>query len=168
MLCCSGTALQAQFARARVWLPGWPSQIAIDTMTTSVEEIPAPVGKAYHAMVAVFDELKIPVDMKDSSAHSLVANLAIVKMHSLAGSSISRWYSCGEGMTGPNADTYRITTAIAVFIDAKDASSSKLRAGSAAGGQDVQGNAKEPIQCFTKGTLEAFLVQKVRARLATP
>jgi hypothetical protein len=168
LLCCTGTALQAQFARARVWLPGWPSQIAIDTMTTSVEEIPAPVGKVYHAAVAVFDELKIPVDIKDSTARSMVANLAIVKTHSLAGSQISRWYSCGDGMTGPNADSYRITMAIAVFIDAKDPSTSKIRIGSAGGGQDMQGNAKDPIQCFSKGTIEAFIIQKVKARAAAP
>jgi hypothetical protein len=168
MLCCSGSALQAQFARARVWLPGWPSQIAIDTLTTSVEDVAAPAGKVYRAAIAVFDELKIPADMKDSSARSMVANLAIVKTHALAGSQISRWFSCGDGMTGPNADSYRVTTALAVFIDAKDASTSRIRVGSAAGGQDMQGNAKDPIQCLSKGTLEVFIVQRIRARAATP
>ncbi len=166
LVCCNAAALNAQFARARVWLPGWFSQIAIDTMTTSVEEVAAPAGKVYSAVIATFDELKVPVDMKDSSSHAIVANLQLVRSHTFAGSPLSRWYSCGDGMTGPNADSYRVTIALAVFIDEKGASASRFRAGSAAGAKDMQGSAKDPIQCFTKGTLEAMIIDKVKKRVA--
>lgn len=158
---CAST-LGAQYARARVWPPGFKTQLALDTIGLP-NDIAAPVGKTFRAVVAAFDELKIPLDTRDSLG-GMVGNMNLVRTHSMAGSQLSRWFNCGTGITGPNADNWRMYIALAALLDRLSADSTRLRIGMVAGAQDMQGNSKEPVQCSTSGALEASLLQLTKAR----
>lgn len=165
-LCMSASALGAQYARARVWLPGFATQLALDTIGLAVE-IAAPAGKTYRAVVAAFDELKIPLDTKDS-ARGMVGNLTLVRTRNIAGSSLSRWFDCGTGITGRNAESWRLYIAIAALLDPLPEGRTRLRIGMAAGAQDMQGNSKEPVACSTSGGLEAKFQELIAARVSAP
>ena len=165
-LCAGASALSAQYARARAWPPGFPTQVALDTVGLPVQ-IAASAGTTYRAVIAAFDEMKIPLDIKDSIS-GLVGNSKIVQAHSLAGSQMSRWFNCGTGMTGPNADTFRLYIAVAALLDKVTADTTRLRIGMVAGSQDMGGNSKEPVACATTGNLEEKLVELIRARVSKP
>jgi hypothetical protein len=165
-LCASASALSAQNVRARVGRAGFPTQIALDTIGLPVQ-IAAPAGKTYRAVIAAFEELKIPITTKDS-INGLVGNFSLVLAHSLAGSQMSRWFNCGIGMTGPNADTFRLDIAVAALLDKVTADTTRLRIGMVAGAQDMQGNAKEAVPCATSGALEQKLEELIRARVSKP
>lgn len=165
-LCAGSSALSAQYARARVWPPGFPTQVALDTIAVPVM-IAAPVGKVYSAVIAAFDEYKIPIVTKDS-ANLMVGNSEITQMHRFAGSTLSLWFNCGMGMTGPNADTYRLYIAIAALLDRMSADTTRLRIGLIAGAKDMQGNAKDAVGCATSGRLEQKLVESIQARVSKP
>jgi hypothetical protein len=155
-----------QVARARVWPPGFPTQVALDTIGLPVQ-IAAPAGKTYRAVVAVFEELKIPLVTKDST-HGLLGNSSIVQAHRFAGSQMSRWFDCGNGMTGPNADTYRLYIAIAALLDKVTADTTRLLIGLVAGAEDMGGNSKDPVACATSGALEQKLEELIRTRVSKP
>jgi hypothetical protein len=165
-VCSSVHTLGAQSARARVWPPGFQTQIALDTVGLPVL-IEAPVGKTYRAVIEAFEALKIPVDVKDS-IKGVVGNSKIVQAHSMAGSQMSRWFNCGTGMTGPNADTFRLYIAVAALLDKVTADTTRLVIGMVAGSQDMGGNSKEPVPCATSGNLEQKLVELIQARVKKP
>ena len=165
-LSLSASALGAQYARVRVWPPGFQTQLALDTIGLP-NEIAAPIGKTYGAVIAAFDELKIPLDTRDS-LRGIVGNLMLVRTRSMAGSQLSRWFNCGTGLTGPNADSWRMYIAVAAILDRQAADKTQLRIGMVAGAQDMQGNAKEPVACSTSGALEAKILELVKARVSAP
>ena len=166
-LTAAGSPAAAQYARARVWPPGFTTQLALDTMTTPTE-LDAPYGKVFTAAVAAFDEMKIVVDMRDS-LRGVVGNLAIKKSSSFAGAQLSRWFNCGQGMTGPNADNFRLYIAIAALLD-RVASNNRtaIRVAMVAGAQDMQGNAKDAVACGSSGALELKILDAVKKRLTAP
>jgi hypothetical protein len=166
-LVVTAEALPGQNPRARVWLPGFTTQAALDTLTVP-EELDAPYGKVYTAVVAAFDELKIPLDTRDS-ARGVVGNLTLTKRVSLAGSSMSRWLNCGTGITGPNADNWRIYIAVVALLDRVSTSNkTQIRVAMLAGSQDMQGNSKDPVVCASSGGLETKVLELVKKRISAP
>ena len=156
----------AQMMRARVFPPGFQNQQALDTLGRAVQ-VGVPAGRVFTAAIAAFGDLKIPVTSSDS-LHGMVANLGIRQSRTLAGSQMSRWLSCGEGMTGPNADSFRIYAALAVLLDKGAADSTKVQIGFLAGSEDMQGNMKAPVPCGSTGAIEEKLMGLIMARLSKP
>ena len=163
-LCAS--SLGAQFARVRVWPPWYQTQLALDTIGPP-SMIAAASGKTFRAVVAAFDEIKIPLDTRDSLG-GVVGNLNLVRTHNMAGSQMSRWFNCGTGITGPNADNWRLYIAVAALLDRVGADTTRIRIGMVAGAQDMQGNSKEPVMCSTSGALESRLLELTKARASAP
>jgi hypothetical protein len=163
----NAAVLPAQYARARVWLPGYQTQLALDTLTPPTA-LDAPYGKVYTAAIAAFNELKIPLDTRDS-IRGLVGNLSLKKTGSLAGEQMSRWMNCGVGMTGPNADNWRIYIAVAALLDrVAETNKTAIRVALAASAQDMQGNAKDPVTCGSSGGIEARILESVQKRISAP
>ena len=165
-LALTTTAAGAQFARVRVRPPGFAEQVALDTLMQPLE-FNAAYGKVYSATLAVFDELKIPMTTKDS-VKGVIGNLELKKSSSLAGSQMSRWINCGAGMTGPNADNFRIWLSVAIMLNqTKGQASTHIRAGLVAGAEDMQGHAMAPIGCASSGALEQLLLERIRQKAGT-
>jgi hypothetical protein len=162
-LAVTTTTASAQFARVRVRPPGFAEQVALDTLMQPLE-FNAPYGKLYSATLAVFDDLKIPMTTKDS-LKGVVGNLELKKTGSLAGSQMSRWMNCGAGMTGPNADNFRIWLSVAVMLNqTKGQTSTHIRAGLVSGAEDMQGHSMAPIGCASTGALEQILLEKIKQK----
>lgn len=150
-------------ARLRTGIPGFPDPIALDTVA-QYREFKAPMGAVFTATLAAYKALDIPITVRDS-AHGTVGNLSWIKMRQLAGKTMSTSFNCGSGMTGPNADAYRLTIATVVLIEGLPNGGSKVGIAFVAGAQDVQGAAKDPVPCGTNGYVESQLEQLIRSKL---
>lgn len=154
------TALWGQAYRARVRLPTHSQVIALDTLAIRTD-LAAPVAEVFAVTAAVLDaELKIELKTRDSTA-GMVGNLELIKMRKLGRQPLSRYVSCGVGMTGPNADNYRVYLAVIAFVDPLPEKRTRLGVAVAAGAQDVQGNSKQPIACSSTGALEGHVRRTV-------
>lgn len=129
--------------------------------------LPASAGAVFFAARQVFFEMKIPTPLADSARGYLV-NGRFIKLRSLAGEPLSKFLNCGAGMTGPNADNFRITMAIAALIDAKGPNSTRLRLTALAGAESTEGASKSAIACGSSGILEDRILKTIRAKLGTP
>lgn len=160
------TALPAQTYRARVWLPAYPNVIALDTIAVR-SEFPAPRLEAFKVTAAVMElELKIDLKIRDSTA-GVVGNMELVKMRSFGRSPLSRYVSCGHGITGPNADRYRVYLALVAFVDTVPDKGTRLGVSLAAAAQDIEGSSKQPVKCASTGALEGQIRRLVAARFGT-
>ncbi|MGQ0649744.1 MAG: hypothetical protein ACT4P7_19500 [Gemmatimonadaceae bacterium] len=149
------TSLGAQRSRMRVALPGFGAQIVMDTVGEMID-VDAPPSKVFRAATLVFRNLKIPVDVSDSTAGFLGA-AKLTRTRNLAGSALSRYLECGSGMTGPRADSHRVMMPLLVFIDPAPNERSRMRIAMVASAQDNSGTSNSPVQCGSTGALEGQL-----------
>lgn len=146
-----------------VRLPGHPAPLALDSGTVDAI-LPASAGAVFFAARQVFFELKIPTPIADSARGYLI-NGRFIKLRSLAGSPLSTFVNCGSGMTGPNADSYRVTMAIAALIDATGPNTSRLRLTVLAGAENTEGVSKAAVACGSSGLLEERLLRTIRLKI---
>lgn len=149
--------------RLRASLPGFPDPVALDTVA-QFREFRAPMGAVYTAAVATLKELDIPMAVQDS-LHGIVGSLSYTKMRRLAGKQMSQSVSCGSGMTGPNADSYRIYLATMVMMEPTATGGTKVAIALVASAQDIQGSSKDPVPCGTSGFTETTIENAIRARV---
>ena len=156
-------AAVAQPYKARVRLPGFAQIIAMDTIAVRTD-VPASRLEVFQvAAAAIETEFKIELKIRDSTA-GLVGNMELVKLRTLGRSPMSRYVSCGSGMTGPNADSYRIYLAIIAMVDSIAPDKTRLGVALAAAAQDLQGSSKQPIACGSTGALEGQVRRLVAGR----
>lgn len=158
-----GQPRSQELTRLRTALPGFPDPIALDTVA-QFKELAAPIGPVFSAAVAALKALDIPIAIRDS-ARGTVGNLAWTKMRQLAGRQMSASFNCGSGMTGPNADAYRLTIAAVVMIEGLANGHSKVGVALVASAQDVQGASKDPVPCGTTGFTELRIEELMRQKL---
>lgn len=161
LLLSADVAAQAQTAfRSRVGLRGFRDPIALDTLASDYA-IAAPTGKTFAAAAQVFKTLGLTVAVRDSMG-GLIGNEEFSKTRTLAGSQMSTWLNCGSGMTGPNADSYRITIALMVIIDPAANGTTRMRIGMVGSGANTVGSSTEPVACGTTGRLEEKMAQMIK------
>lgn len=154
----------AQDYRVKVMLPGWSRlPLALDTVATPIE-IDAPAGRVFAALAAAMDELKIPVNIRDSVG-GLVGNATLKQMYAFAGFPMARIQNCGIGAMGPNASSYRVHMALVGFIDELGPSKTRLRIAFAAGAADISGASKDATMCRSTGALEERLADLVKMKV---
>lgn len=163
LLVCA-TPLAAQKTRNIIVVPGQMTQVVTDT-TGTVFEIPYPMGQVYKALLAVFKELKLPADIQDT-AKGHVESDVFYRSGSLAGKQISTYLGCGEGITGPYADSDRIYMVATSTVAKKDDSNSTLRSVLLGGAVKVSEGARQPMACESTGRLEIRIQQMVLKKLA--
>lgn len=148
---------------AAVRLPGHASSMSLDSGAVDVT-LPASAGAVFFAARQVFFELQIPTPMADSARGYLI-NGRFTKFRSLAGSPLSTYLNCGSGMTGPNADAFRVTMAIAAFFDATGPNTSRLRLTVLAGAESTEGVSKSAVACASTGVLEERVLRTIRVKI---
>jgi hypothetical protein len=156
--------LSAQRSRTVVIVPGKLTEVITDTMGTAYE-VPYPPSRVYSVVLAAFKELKIPADVQDS-AGGRVESKVFHRRGDLAGKQISTWLSCGEGITGPYADTYRVYLTAMTTVEPKGEDSSTIRTILLAGAVNVADGARQPMACESTGRLEIRLHRLVLQRAA--
>ena len=146
-----------------VRLPGHSAPVPLDSGAVDTV-LPASAGAVFFAARQVFFELKIPVPIADSTRGYLI-NGRFIKLRELAGFPLSTYLNCGSGMTGPNADSFRVTMAIAAFVDGTGPNASRLRLTVLAGAESTEGVSKSAIACGTSGLLEERILKTIRSKI---
>jgi hypothetical protein len=146
-----------------VRLPGHAAPMSIDSGGVDVP-LTASAGAVFFAARQVFFELKIPTPLADSARGYLI-NGRFIKLRELAGFPLSTYVNCGSGMTGPNADSFRVTMAIAALIDATGPNASRLRLTVLAGAESTEGVSKSAVACSSSGLLEERLLKTIRLKI---
>ncbi|MCC7132745.1 MAG: hypothetical protein IT352_08870 [Gemmatimonadales bacterium] len=76
---------------------------------------------------------------------------------------VSDFLSCGEGLTGPNADTWHVSYTMGVEILPGAANKSRLVMSFTAEAIDVPNGRNDRVPCATTGRLELQLVKRLRS-----
>lgn len=152
----------AQVPKIRAAVPGYQTAVSLDSVATNVD-ILASRGALFAATSGVFEELKIPIDTRDS-LQGIVGISRTDKMRSFAGMRMSQILDCGAGMTGLNADNWRIYMTVYAFVEGKE-DKSKLHVAFVAGAKDVEGASKDAVSCGSTGAFESMFADRVKKRL---
>ncbi len=158
------TVLVAQPPTLLVKLRAFPVQVALDTMVFAREKVEATPAEAFAALRAVYTELKIPRSVADS-ANGQIGTLRLVRTFTIGDERMSAYLNCGAGLTGANADSWRITMGIASFVRTASDGKTTVATGLVAQAEDMGGASKEPVMCGSSGLLEARIAKMVAARL---
>ena len=153
-------------ARVRVVLPAFTQPIAMDTII-SLTEFEAPAGRVWSAAARVFYDYKIPTDVRDS-ARGVVGTVAYTKSSYFQDFMMSAVLNCGMSITGPNADNFRITSALVAIVFPGEAGKTRLGVGFVGSGVDMRGHASDPVICASTGRVESDVANRVRVLLSKP
>jgi hypothetical protein len=152
--------------RVRVNLPAYPSAVAIDTIML-VTTHDAPAARVYRAAERAFAELKIPIDTRDSTI-GVLGIKRFNKSTSLAGQPMSKLLNCGTGLTGPNADNFRISMAVITVSYPTAPDRAKLGVGFVGSAVDMRGSSSDPVACASTGWLENEIAIRVEKAIKVP
>lgn len=158
-------SLDAQAQRPRVKFPAYQFDIALDTLVFTRDTVSAPAAQTFAAVRAAYAALRIPREWADS-ANGQLGTLRLRASTSLAGQRLSRYFNCGQGLTGDHADMWRLSIAMVTFVQPADGGVVRVGTGLAAQAQDMAGASKDPVGCGSTGLLEARVMQLVREALA--
>jgi len=156
--------LSAQRTRTVVVVPGQLTEVITDTMGTPYE-VPFAPSRVWPAVLAAFKELKIPTEIKDSALGRVESNV-FYRRGDLGGRQLSTYLSCGDGITGPYADSYRVYMIAMTSVSPKGEDRSTIRTIFLAGAVNVTEGARQPMACESTGRLEIRLHKLVIAKAA--
>jgi hypothetical protein len=164
ILAASVVALTTAPARAqvRITLGAWHEPILLDTLRQDHELRVAP-EKVYEATLKAFAELQVPTGRTDGKA-GIVGSERFERSRALGNLLLSKLYNCGEGPTGPFADSFRLEIAVVAWVSPAPAGS-KLGVATVASARDVSGVAHPSRACYSTGVLETKILEAV-TRLA--
>lgn len=154
----------AQRLLVRVRMQAFPHEIALDTLAFSKEVLAATPQAVFAAVQGVYTELKVPREIADSLA-GVVGARRFRTSGSIGGERYSVYLNCGEGLTGANADVWRLTIAIATFIEPVGEGRTRIGTGFVAAAQDMGGASKDPVACGSFGLLESRIARMVKEKL---
>lgn len=157
--------VHAQTIPVRVRLPGYNQPLSLDSAATRPEAIAASRDVTSAAVKAVLEELSVPVTTEDA-ATGLVGNTGFTLLRRLGNERLSKYLSCGVGLSGQQADTWRVTIALMVWIDGGSGSTSRVKIGLLAGTRDVDTGSRRSAGCGSTGALEVLIVDRIRKRVA--
>ena len=162
--CLGPQVSSAQIRRSVEVVPGQMMQVIIDTIGTPYQ-VPFPRAKVFQAVIAVFKELKVPMVAGDSVAGRVSAP-TFYREGDFAGRQISTWLSCGDSMTGPNADSYRIYMYLMSTVAAEGEEASSIRSALLAGAISVSEGSRQQMPCESTGRLEVRIHKMVLKKVA--
>jgi hypothetical protein len=84
----------------------------------------------------------------------------------LGGKQISTYLGCGDGITGPYADSYRVYMIVMTTIEPKGPDQSTVRTVLLGGAVNVAEGARQPMACESTGRWEIRLHKLVLAKAA--
>ncbi len=160
LVLCGHTA-HAQRGAIRLGILGHPGTVSIDSLATVVE-INASPAATYRAVERLFDELKVTADVRDST-QGVIGASNVSSMRRFANTRISEFLNCGRGMTGLNADSWRVYITVYAFVTPKDSTHSTLRIAMVGGARDIAGSSTDPVPCGTTGKFEELVRSRVVA-----
>lgn len=126
--------------------------------------IAAPRDSAWVALAEAFKALDVPVSYSDQTAGELGAVKAKT-MRRLGREPLSNYLRCGEGLTGPNADSYVVYFSVAGFVKPAANGQTAVATLVTAHAIDLPNGRSEIMFCTTTGRLEEKVAKAVQKRL---
>ncbi len=153
------SAQQKQGTQLRI--AGPTTWVRIDTVGTWVL-VPGSTAQVYHAAAEAYKSLKVKIDLLDSLAGH-IGSIGFTQTGSFAGNRMSAWIRCGEGITGPNADSWRVSMAILSGVERVSKDTTRIRTVVVASARNMTGGASPAMLCVTTGGLEERINMQVAA-----
>ena len=136
-----------------------------DVTATSVRDsIAAPQATVYGVVKQVYAALGVPVTL-DNPAAGQIGNPSFWKTRRFAEHPMSDLASCGNSMTGPRANDYRIYMSLITRVVPTTSGGSRLETTFVPIAQDVAGGSTDRIPCGSTGKLEQIIHVSVAATL---
>ncbi|MBC7896835.1 MAG: hypothetical protein H7066_15570 [Cytophagaceae bacterium] len=157
-------AMSQSRSRMRIALPAFGAQIVMDTIG-EVQDVAAPPMKVFRAASMVLTNLRIAIDVSDSTA-GLVGAAKLTRSRNLGGRALSRYLECGSNMTGPRADSHRVQMPLLLMLDPGTEGTTRLRIALVASAQDNSGTSTQAVVCATTGVLEGELRKAIKDQIA--
>ncbi|HEY9229176.1 MAG TPA: hypothetical protein VIP11_21170 [Gemmatimonadaceae bacterium] len=145
-------------AQVHITLRAWTQPVMMDTLRQD-HHLRASPAQVYEAALKAFGQLDLPTGRTDGT-RGIIGSERFERQRVLLGLPMSRSFNCGETVTGPNADSFRLEIAIVVWV-ADDKPGTKLSLASVASGRDVTGVARAPKECASTGTVETKLLEAI-------
>jgi hypothetical protein len=145
-------------AQVRISLGAWHEPILLDTLRQNHTLRAAP-EKVYEATLKAFADLQIPTGQTDGKA-GIIGSERFERSHTLGNLLLSKLYDCGEGPTGPFADSFRLEIAVVAWVEPADGGS-KLGLATLASARDISGVAHVTRACVSSGGLETKILERV-------
>ncbi len=125
----------------------------------------APETKMWTALGAAYAALGFTVDVNDRPNHRMGVSTFYISGGRLNGQPVSYFANCGNGMTGPIADSRRVYFSLVTTVTAVDATHTTLLTDVSPTAVDVAGGSNDRISCGSTGALEAMLYDAVTHQL---
>lgn len=156
----------AQLSPVRVRLPGYNLPLSLDSAAGPSETMAASFEVTRAAAVTVLEELKISATTNDPAG--LVGNGGFTLLRSLGSDRLSKYFDCGVGLSGPQADAWRLTVAVMLWVERAGNDSSRVRMALVAGARDLDASARRYTGCGSTGVLETVVINRIRERVSSP
>jgi len=127
--------------------------------------IPGAPARAFEALRAVYEELEIPIGTMDA-AKGHIGNTDFWKTRTLGKVPLSTYLHCGESVTGPAADNYRVYISLVSVIRSDGMGGSELETALAATARNMEGTAGTRVACGSTGRLEDRIRTSVLLKLS--
>lgn len=124
--------------------------------------IPGTPDSAWRVLKRLVEEAGIRVTIAEP-ANGLLGTRRVRAVRRLGRSPISTFLSCGENMTGPNADTYHVFLTLLATISPTVGGGTAFQLEFHGDAVDVPGGRPERLPCSTTGRLEQRLVDRLDA-----
>lgn len=128
----------------------------------SVHKIAARPDQVWRLMPTVLDSLGIPVNVLDA-AKQTIGNSGFNTRVRLKGVPLSRYIDCGNGSSGPNADSYQVNLQFIVEVQPADGGAS-VRTTLQAVGKPLN-YAQDYSTCSSRGNLEKRVAEMISAKI---
>lgn len=123
-----------------------------------IAKSPAATSAAVRAAYANIGVL-VTIDERNGAR---IGNADFYRVRTFAGKSMPELLSCGTGMTGPNAASYRIYMSLITTVEADGKGGSTARVQFSATAQNIAGGtSNDRVSCGSTGVLEQLLLTKI-------
>lgn len=139
---------------------GIPSVVA-DRPLMATREIKKPAATVYNVAKQVMADYGIPLTVDDAAAKRL-GNVDFFRTRQFAGQPMTALFSCGMGMTGPNAASYRIYMSMLTTVADDGKGGSVVSVTLTASARDMaSGATADRVTCGSTGKLESLFMSRV-------
>lgn len=139
-------------------LRAWREPVLMDTLRQD-HHLSASPTQVYDAALKAFAKLQIPTGRTDGT-RGIIGSERFERVHALVGLPMSRSFNCGEGPTGPYADSFRLEIAVVTWVS-DDKPGTKLGLAAIASGRDITGVSRAPKECASTGLIETKLREEI-------
>ena len=130
---------------------------------TMAGTVNGPADSAYRVLRGFVKDLTLKVKPEDDNPANnefMVRRFRLV--NKLGTERVSKYFSCGDGMTGPNADSWYVYLTIATALAPAGPAKSRLQMALTAEAIDVPGGRNERVSCASTGILEQEMVGRLK------